>query len=68
MHLRNHKKDGPHSRYKFIMKGSMCKRTVEEFTDTLTAGQIKKLSGLDDIKVLKGHKSFISVCRLTDKY
>ena len=35
---------------------------------TLTSGQIKSLSGLDDVKEMKGRKSFESLWLLAKKY
>ena len=50
LRLRNHRVDGSFKKCKFTEKGSLSSRTVEEFVKTLTSGQIKSLSGLDDIK------------------
>ena len=63
---RNHKLDGYSNQCKFTEKGSVATRTIEEFIKTLTSGQIKALSGLDDIKEIKGRKSFQSL-RLLSK-
>eukprot|EP00978_Attheya_sp_CCMP212_P021315 scaffold62029_cov65-Attheya_sp.AAC.8 len=38
IHPRNHKEDGTLDRCKFTVRGSISKRTVEEFTKTLTTG------------------------------
>ena len=52
LRLRNHQVDGSFPKCKFTEKGSLSSRTVEEFVKTLTSGQIKSLSGLDDVKEL----------------
>jgi hypothetical protein len=46
-------------RCKFTPKGSICKITIQELIECLTADDIKSLSGLDDIKVEKGRDNFI---------
>ena len=57
LRLRNHQVDGSFKKCKFTEKGSLSSRTVEEFVKTLTSGQIKSLSGLDNIKEMKGQKA-----------
>jgi hypothetical protein len=42
----------------FTPKGSICADTVRALVDSLTVGDIKSLSGLDDVKVLKGRDNF----------
>jgi hypothetical protein len=42
----------------FTPKGSICAGTVRALVDSLTVGDIKSLSGLDDVKVLKGRDNF----------
>ena len=64
---RNHNLDGSSNQCKFTEKGSVATRTIEEFVKTLTSGQIKALSGLDDIKEIKGQKSFQSLRLLSKK-
>ena len=68
LRLRNHQVEGSYQRCKYTEKGSLSTRTVEEFVKTLTSGQIKSLSGLDDVKELKGRKSFESLRLLANKY
>jgi hypothetical protein len=42
----------------FTPEGSVCASTVQALIESLTAGDIKSLSGLDDVKVLKGRDNF----------
>jgi hypothetical protein len=42
----------------FTPARSVCASTVQALIESLTAGDIKSLSGLDDIKVLKGRDNF----------
>jgi hypothetical protein len=42
----------------FTPKDSVCPTTVSSLIASLTAGDIKSLSGLDDVKVLKGRDNF----------
>ena len=51
---------------KFTAKGSMSRTTAIKLVKTLTGGEIKKLSGLDDAKVLKGRDNFQSMRDLTE--
>jgi hypothetical protein len=53
--LKPHQHDGTCS---FTPAGSVCPSTVQALIESLTAGDIKSLSGLDDIKVLKGRDNF----------
>ena len=46
------------------MKGSMSLTTAQKLVSTLTGGDIKRLSGLDDTKVLKGRENFLRLRRL----
>ena len=64
---RNHKAEGI-CKCKFTPKGSVCSRTIEDFVKSLTGGQIKSLSGLDDIKEIKGRRSFQELRVLAEKY
>jgi hypothetical protein len=43
----------------FTATASISPSTVRTLVDSLTAGDIKSLSGLDDVKVLKGRDNFI---------
>ena len=52
---------------KFTPKGSICKSTVQELIECLTADDIKSLSGLDDVKVEKGRDNFIRLRTLAAK-
>jgi hypothetical protein len=45
-------------RCEFTPKSTICSTTVRELIQTLTAGDIKSLSGLDDVRVLKGRDNF----------
>jgi hypothetical protein len=45
-------------RCKFTPESTICSTTVWELIQTLTAGDIKSLSGLDDVRVLKGRDNF----------
>jgi hypothetical protein len=45
----------------FTPKGSISATTVRELISCLTAGDIKSLSGLDDVRVLKGRNNFKSL-------
>jgi hypothetical protein len=53
--LKGHKHDGNCA---FTPDGSICASTVQSLIESLTAGDIKSLSGLDDVKVLKGRDNF----------
>jgi hypothetical protein len=53
--LKGHKHDG---KCAFTPDGSICASTVQSLIESLTAGDIKSLSGLDDVKVLKGRDNF----------
>jgi len=41
--------------------------TAQKVVSTLTGGELKSLSGLDDIKVVQGHENFIRIRSLIDK-
>jgi hypothetical protein len=41
--------------------------TAQKVVDTLSGGELKSLSGLDDIKVVQGRKNFIRIRSLIDK-
>ena len=68
LHPRNHKEDGTHKRCKFTSVGSIYVRTLHNYVKSLTSGQIKALSGLDDTKEVKGRKSFEHLRILTERY
>jgi hypothetical protein len=46
---------------------SITPNTVRDLVDSLTAGDIKSLSGLDDVKVLKGRDNFIGLRAFANK-
>ena len=50
---------------KFTSKGSISMSTAVEFIKATTSGEMKEISGLDDIKVLKGHNNWIKVRSIT---
>ena len=66
LHERNHQVGGISK--KFIVKGSIPTRTIEESVKTLTSGQIKALSGLGDTKEIKGRNFFEDLRTLPKKY
>ena len=68
LHPRDHKADGTHKRCKFTSVGSLSVSTIENYVKSLTSGQIKALSGLDDTKEVKGRKSFEHLRILTERY
>jgi hypothetical protein len=55
-------------RCKFTPKGSICMSTATELIQSLTANDIKRLAGLDDVKVLKGRENFETLCKFAEKY
>ena len=54
-------------RCEFTPTGSISPTTVRTLVDSLTAGDIKSLSGLDDVKVLKGRDNFIGLREFAKK-
>jgi hypothetical protein len=52
---------------KFTVTDSICPDTVCTLVASLTAGDIKSLSGLDDLKVLKGRDNFIGLREFAKK-
>ena len=59
MHQRGHKEaEGGEQRCKFTPDGSLGRTTVLALVNTFTGNDIKKLSGLDDTRVLKGRDNF----------
>jgi hypothetical protein len=44
--------------HKFTLKGSMCMTTAMELIHSLTFKEVKRLTGLDNIKVSMGHENF----------
>eukprot|EP00980_Cylindrotheca_fusiformis_P025942 scaffold14950_cov156-Cylindrotheca_fusiformis.AAC.1 len=51
----------------FTPKGSICRTTALELARLLTGPEIKKLAGLDDVKVLKGRDNFNKARKITDE-
>lgn len=51
---------------KFTSPSSMSTRTVEQLVNVLTGPDIKKLSGLDDVKVEQGRGNFIALRKHVD--
>jgi hypothetical protein len=45
----------------FTPKGSVSASTIQDLIQSFTAGDIKSLSGLDDVRVLKGRDNFKSL-------
>jgi hypothetical protein len=54
-------------RCSFTPESSVCASTVRELIQTLTAGDIKSLSGLDDVSVLKGRDNFLALKDITTR-
>eukprot|EP00980_Cylindrotheca_fusiformis_P024057 scaffold11480_cov117-Cylindrotheca_fusiformis.AAC.1 len=50
----------------FTSKGSICFNTAYEMASMLTGPEIKRLAGLDDVKVLKGRDNFIRARNIVD--
>jgi hypothetical protein len=59
MKRRGHEGGGTDQICRFTADGSLRRTTVIAWVKTLTGDDIKKLSGLDDIRVLKGRDNFI---------
>jgi hypothetical protein len=51
----------------FTATSSICPETVRTLVASLTAGDIKSLSGLDDVKVVKGRDNFIALREFAKK-
>jgi hypothetical protein len=56
---------GHASQCRFTPKGSLSQSTVTKLVKTLTGGEIKRLAGIDDAKVLKGRYNFDRMRDLT---
>jgi hypothetical protein len=54
-------------RCEFMATLSICPNTIHTLVAGLTAGDIKSLSGLDDVKVLKGRDKFIGLQEFAKK-
>jgi hypothetical protein len=52
---------------KFTPKGSVSASTIRDLIASFTAGDIKSLSGLDDVRVLKGRDNFKSLREIAKK-
>ena len=64
---RDHKADGNSARCEFTRDGSLGRTTVFEMVNNFTGDDIKKLSGLDDTRVLKGRDNFNFTKRIVDE-
>ena len=60
-------KDKHQGKHKFTGKGSLSVTAVRNLVKTLTGDDIKRLSGLDDTKVLKGRENFNRMRRLSEE-
>ena len=54
--------------HKFTPKGSMCLTTAMELINSLTFSEVKRLTGLDDVKVSKGRENFEQMRQLAKIY
>jgi hypothetical protein len=54
--------------HKFTPKGSICLTTAMELINSLTFNEIKRLTGLDDVKVSKGRENFEQMRKLAKIY
>jgi hypothetical protein len=54
--------------HKFTPKGSMCMTTAMELINSLTFTEVKRLTGLDDVKVSKGRDNFEQMRQLAKIY
>jgi hypothetical protein len=54
--------------HKFTPKGSICLTTAMELIQSMTFSEIKRLTGLDDIKVSKGRENFERMRELAKIY
>jgi hypothetical protein len=61
-------KRGHCDKCKFTPKGSISIRTAMKLVSGLTSGEMKRLSGLDDTKVIKGRDNFIRLRKLAQNY
>jgi hypothetical protein len=60
--MRRCMKERKHSgKCNFTPKGSVSASTIRDLIESFTAGDIKSLSGLDDVRVLKGRDNFKSL-------
>ena len=60
-------KEGHEKKHRYTAKGSLSVSTVRNLVKTMTGEDIKRLSGLDDTKVLKGRDNFKRMRRLVDE-
>jgi hypothetical protein len=66
--MRRCMKDRKHSgKCHFTPKGSVSASTIRDLIQSFTAGDIKSLSGLDDVRVLKGRDNFKSLREIAKK-
>jgi hypothetical protein len=61
------KKDHAGSKCKFTLPGSISLSKAKDLIKVLTGNDIKKLSGLDDVKTEKGRENFIQLRKLIEK-
>jgi hypothetical protein len=54
--------------HKFTPKGSICMSTAMELINSLTFTEVKRLTGLDDVKVSKGRENFEQMRQLARIY
>jgi hypothetical protein len=59
---------GHTTNHKFTPKGSICMTTAMELIDSLTFTEVKRLTGLDDVKVSKGRENFEQMRQLAKIY
>ena len=64
---REHKADGSCTCCKFTPDGSLGRTTVLAMVNNFTGDDIKKLSGLDDTRVMKGRDNFNRAKRIVDE-
>jgi hypothetical protein len=60
-------KDHAGSKCKFTLPGSISLSKAKDLIKVLTGNDIKKLSGLDDVKTEKGRENFIQLRKLIEK-
>jgi hypothetical protein len=62
------RKKGHEGRCAFTPKGAISESTIWMLAKSLTAGNLKSLSGLDDTKVLKGRDNFHCLRRIVNEF
>jgi hypothetical protein len=61
-------RDGHAKNHNFTPKGSICLTTAMELINSLTFTEVKRLTGLDDVKVSKGRENFEQMRQLAKIY